>query len=116
MSRNQQLESLACDEIMKRISAHQGVIGFGIFDANGLAIKSNLKETETILLGGLIGDVIGRSNEVAKALGGHFSTIRIHTMKCQVSITIERDFRILTVYKLESEQAEEEDEEQQAKQ
>lgn len=110
---NQLVESLTCDEIIARISGHKGVIGVVIFDANGLGIKSSLKENQTILLGGLIADVIGRSNEVAAALGGNFSTIRIHTMKCQVSIATERDFRILTLYKLESEQTEEDDEDQQ---
>lgn len=107
------IDPSTCDDIVKRITAHQGVIGFAVFDVNGLAIKSDLDEARTVLLGGLIDDVIGRAIEVAHALGGNFSTIRIHTMEHQVSIAIERDFRVLTLYKLEQREMNGEDDEEQ---
>jgi dynein light chain roadblock-type len=105
------------DEIITRISGHKGVVGVIVFSTNGLSIKSNLNENQTILWGALVGDVIERSKVVAKSMAeggfGTFSTIRIQTKKYQITIALERDFYVFTLHKIEDENRAADDDDQQ---
>jgi dynein light chain roadblock-type len=94
------------DGIINRISSHRGVVGVMLFNLNGVAIKSNLDESQTNLWAFLVRDVVNRARVLGKSIaeGNNLAMLRIRTTKYEVMIAPEKEFIMVSLHKQINEQ------------
>lgn len=87
--------------MINRIARHKGVIAVMVFNNDGVAIKSNLEETETNLWAVLVAEVIGKGKATAKTISEQhrMSMVRIRSSKHEVKISPEDDHVMVTIHK-----------------
>lgn len=93
-------QSLEIEEMVNRIARHKGVIGVMVFNNDGVAIKSNLDETQTILWAGLVGQVIKSAGAVGSSFeeGVNFTMLRVRTERHEVLISPEEDHVMVSIH------------------
>lgn len=94
-------QSSEIDEMIDRITRHQGVTGVMVFSKNGIVIKSTLEETLTKLWAALVGEVVRKARSVGKTIeeGSNLTMVRIHTAQHEIMISPEKDFVMVAFYK-----------------
>lgn len=71
-----------------------------VFTMDGVAIKSNLDETQTTLWAALVGEVVKNAREVGKSIeeGNNFTMLRIRSTKHEVMIAPEKDYMLVSIH------------------
>lgn len=86
--------------MINRIGEHRGVIGVMVFKNNGVAIKSNLDESQTNLWAVLVAEVARKAKSVGKSMsnGNSMTMVRIRSTKYEVMITPEDDYILVSIH------------------
>jgi len=87
------------EETLNRINTHMGVLGVIIVNKLGVAIKSTMKQDETINNGSLIMQFMDKANATIKSLHPEeeITFIKIRSAIYEIMIAPDREFTMIVI-------------------
>jgi dynein light chain roadblock-type len=93
-------QSNEIDETINRISCHEGVFGFMLFNYDGVAIKTNLDDRETTMYASLILQVVSAARFVIRKIGeNRLDLLRIRSKRYEIIISPEKDYVMVVLHR-----------------
>eukprot|EP00806_Schmidingerella_arcuata_P009225 Macronucleus_9531.p1 GENE.Macronucleus_9531~~Macronucleus_9531.p1 ORF type:complete len:102 (+),score=31.46 Macronucleus_9531:1-306(+) len=87
------------EETLSRINTHMGVLGVIIVNKKGVAIKSTMKQEETINNGSLISQFLDKANNTIKSLHAEedITFIKIRSAIYEIMIAPDKEFTMIVL-------------------
>ena len=87
------------EETLNRINTHMGVLGVIIVNKKGVAIKSTMRQDDTINNGALIGNFIDKATSTVKSLHPEedITFIKIRSAMYEIMIAPDKEFTMIVL-------------------